>query len=190
MSIPAPAATAHAHPELQKLVDDGKLTVAAARALSALEPGAFCQHKSWGFGQVASWNLDNNQILINFGPKKDHAMQLAYAAETLRPIPTDHILARKVSDLPGTKKMVANDPVATVSLILEHTDHRRMTPVQMAAALTPEVFSGEAEFKRWWDNAKKLLKKDGRFVVPAKKTEFLEIREAPVAQNQALLFPV
>ena len=187
MSIPAPAAPAVVHPELQKLVDEGKVSVVAARALSALEPGAFCQHKSWGFGQVASWNLDNNQILIHFGAKKDHPMQLLYAAETCRPVPADHLLARKSSDLAGTKKLLANDPVGATRLILQHADHHRMTPAQMTALLTPDVLSGEAEFKRWWDNAKKLLKRDGGFVIPAKKTEFVEMREAPVAQTQALV---
>ncbi len=187
MSIPATAAPAVIHPDLQKLVDEGKLTVAVARALNALDPGAYCQHKSWGFGQVAGWNLDNNQILIHFGPKRGHAMQLPYAAETLRAIPTDHLLARKASDLPGTKKLVTSDPVAAVHLILQHADNRRVTAVHIAAMLIPDVLSGEAEFKRWWDNAKKLLKKDGRFDVPAKKTDFVELREEPVAQNQALL---
>jgi hypothetical protein len=52
--------------ELQKLVDAGKLTPAGAAQLNQLKPGAFCLHKSWGFGRVADWNLLLNQILIDF----------------------------------------------------------------------------------------------------------------------------
>jgi hypothetical protein len=37
--------------ELQKLVDAGKLTPAGAAQLNQLKPGAFCLHKSWGFGR-------------------------------------------------------------------------------------------------------------------------------------------
>ena len=185
MSTTALAAPAAVHPELQKLVDEGKLGTPAARALSALEPGAYCQHKSWGFGRVSSWSLDNNQILIDFGPKKAHPMQLSFAADTLRPIPDDHILARKASDLPGTKKFLADQPVGAVRGMLQHADNSRLTPAQIAAMLTPDVFSGETEFKRWWDNAKKLLKKDGGFTVPAKKTEFLEMHADSTTQGQA-----
>ena len=73
--------------ELQKLVDAGKLTIADASQLDQLKPGAFCLHKSWGFGRVADWNLLLNQILIDFEKKKAHPMQLHYAAENLTPIP-------------------------------------------------------------------------------------------------------
>ena len=185
-TVTAPAPTA-IHPELQKVVDEGRVTVAAARVLSALEPGSYCQHKSWGFGHVSSWDLAGNRILIHFGPKKDHAMQLQYAGDNLKPIPSEHLLARKAADLPGVKKMAADDPAKIVRLILEHSPGHKATPAQIAVLLTPEVVSGEAEFKRWWEGAKKHLKKDGCFVVPAKKTDFVEMREQTVGQNQALL---
>src|SRR5260370_22270567 len=35
----------------------------------------------------------------------------------------------------------------------------------------------EGEFKKGWDNAKKALRKDGRFTVPAKKTESITMRD-------------
>ena len=175
------------HPDLQKVVDEGKLNAAAARTLSALEPGAFTQHKSWGFGRVTAWNLDANQILIDFGPKKNHPMQLQYAGDNLRPVPAEHLLARKAADLPAVKKMASEDPAGVVRLILEHADGHKTTPAQMATLLIPDVLSGENEFKRWWEAAKKKLKGDGRFVIPAKKTEFMEMREESVGQHESLL---
>ena len=73
-------------PELQKLVDAGKLTLAAASELEKLKPGTFCLHKSWGFGRVSEWNLLLNQIVIDFAGKKSHPMQAQYAAENLTPL--------------------------------------------------------------------------------------------------------
>ena len=178
---------ASVHPDLQKAVDEGKLNVGAAQKLSALEPGAYTQHKSWGFGRVSAWNLDANQILIDFGPRKSHPMQLQYAGDNLRPIPDEHLLARKASDLPGVKKMAQEDPASLIRLVLEHSDGRKATPTQIAALLIPEVVSGENEFKRWWDSAKKKLKGDGSFVIPAKKTEFVEMREQSAGAYEALL---
>jgi len=40
-------------PELEKLIEAGKLTSKAAEKLDALKPGTFCLHKSWGFGRIA-----------------------------------------------------------------------------------------------------------------------------------------
>jgi transcription elongation GreA/GreB family factor len=185
MSTPAPAAPIH--PEMQKLIDEGKLTSTAARTLSAMEPGAYCQHKSWGFGRVTAWNLPENQIRIDFATKLNHPMQLQYAGDNLRVIPPDHFLARKADDLAGVKKMAAEDPVALVSLILQHSEGQRATPAQIAALLIPDAIGGETEFKRWWDNAKKSLKKDGRFAVPAKKTDFVEMRAEAVGHTQELI---
>src|SRR5258708_13873234 len=98
--------------ELEKLVEASKLTSKAAEKLDALKPGKFCLHKSWGFGRVAEWNLLLNQILIDFVGKKNHPMQLQYAAENLEVIPPEHFLARKASDLAAMKKMAKDDPVA------------------------------------------------------------------------------
>ena len=83
--------------------------------------------------------------------------------------------------------MAQEDPAGVVRLILEHSDHKKATPTQIAALLIPEVLSGENEFKRWWDSAKKKLKGDGRFVIPAKKTEFVEMREQATAAHETLL---
>src|ERR1700730_13660800 len=105
--------------ELEKLVEAGKLTTKAAQQLDKLKPGAFCLHKSWGFGKVAEWNLLLNQILIDFPGKKGHAMQLQYAAENLTVIPPEHFLARKAIDLAKIKEQLKKEPAAIVRNILE-----------------------------------------------------------------------
>src|SRR5256885_17169373 len=100
--------------ELEKLVEAGKLTARQADQLRALQPGSFCLHKSWGFGRVAEWNLLLNQILIDFRGKKAHPMQLQYAADNLTPIPPEHFLARKATDLDSVKKLAKEDPLELV----------------------------------------------------------------------------
>src|SRR5437762_2907749 len=108
--------------ELEKLVESGKLTNKAAEQLEPLRPGSFCLHKSWGFGQVAEWNLLLNQIVIDFKTKAKHPMQLAYAAENLTPIPAGHFLARKVKEPNAIKALLKSDPAAVVRNILEGFD--------------------------------------------------------------------
>src|SRR3954452_20224854 len=106
-------------PELEKLVEGGKLSAQQADHLSALKPGTFCLHKSWGFGRVAEWNLLLNQILIDFEKKKSHPMQLQYAAENLTPIPAGHFLAQKATDLPALKTQLKENPTGVMRNILE-----------------------------------------------------------------------
>ena len=171
--------------ELEKLVEAGKLTSKAAEKLDALKPGTFCLHKSWGFGRVADWNLLLNQILIDFTGKKAHPMQLEYAAENLTVIPPDHFLARKAGDLAATKKLAKDDPVALVRNILESLNGDA-TAQQISEWMVPDVFS-EAEWKRWWESARKQLKSSGAFSIPAKKTEPIQIRAEGISHADELI---
>ena len=171
--------------ELEKLVEAGKLTSKAAEKLDSLKPGKFCLHKSWGFGRVAEWNLLLNQILIDFSGKKGHAMQLEYAAENLTVIPAEHFLARKATDLAGTKKLAKEDPAALVRNILESVDGQA-TAQQISDWMVPDLFT-EAEWKKWWESARRQMKASGAFSIPVKKTEPVQIRAEGVSHADELI---
>ena len=171
--------------ELEKLVESGKLTTKAAEQLEQLRPGSFCLHKSWGFGQVAEWNLLLNQIVIDFKSKLKHPMQLGYAAENLIPIPSKHFLARKVNEPDAIKVLLKSDPAAVVRNILEGFNGRA-TLAQISELLVGDLFT-EAEWKRWWTSAKKAMKASGYFSVPTKKSEPIALRAEPVSRAEELL---
>jgi len=172
-------------PDLQKLVEAGKITTADAGQLEQLKPDTFCLHKSWGFGRVAEWNLLLNQILIDFEKKKAHPMQLQYAAQNLTPIPAGHFLAQKASDLVALKNQLKEDPVGVVRNILESLGGKA-TQAQISGWLLGDVFN-EPEFKRWWEATKKLLKKERHFLIPTKKTDPVELRAVPVSRADELI---
>src|SRR5256714_4420059 len=171
--------------ELEKLVEAGKLSARQADQLEQLRPGAYCLHKSWGFGRVAEWNLLLNQILIDFPAKKSHPMQLAYAADNLMPLSAEHFLTRKATDLAGIKELLKTDPAAVVRNILESLGGSG-TVQQISQMMIGELFN-EAEWKRWWSSTTKALKKDGFFHLPAKKTEAIQLRGEKVSRADELL---
>lgn len=171
--------------ELQKLVDAGKLTTAGAEQLEQLKPGAFCLHKSWGFGRVAEWNLLLNQVLIDFERKKAHPMQLQYAADNLTPIPAEHFLAKKATNLPSLKKLLKEAPAEMMRNILESLGGKA-TQAQISQWLTGDIFT-EPEFKKWWSATKALIKKEGTFLIPTKKNDPIELRSSAVSRADELL---
>ncbi len=172
-------------PELQKLVEAGKLTSRGAEQLEKLKPGTFCLHKSWGFGRVSEWNLLLNQIVIDFASKKSHPMQVQYAADNLTPLAPEHFLARKATDLAAIKNLARENPAALVRNILESLDGKA-TAQQISEWLVGDVFT-EAEWKRWWESTKKALKASGAFSIPAKKTEPIQIRSEGVSHADELI---
>jgi len=170
--------------ELEKLVEAGKLTTKSAGQLEKLKPGAFCLHKSWGFGRVREWNLLLNQIVIDFATKKVHPMQAQYAAENLTPLAPEHFLVRKATAMGSIKNLTKEDPVALVQNILQSLDGKASAQ-QIGEWLIGDVFT-ESEWKRWWESTRKALKASGRFSIPAKKTDPIEIRGEGVSQADEL----
>ena len=171
--------------DLEKLVESGKLTATGAEQLEKLKPGTFCLHKSWGFGRVTEWNLLLNQVVIDFAGKKSHPMQIQYAAANLTPLPPEHFLVRKASDLMSIKTLARQEPVAVVRNILESRGGYA-TVGQISEWLIGDVFT-EAEWKRWWESTKKSLKASGAFSVPAKKTESVQLRREGVSHTDELV---
>ena len=172
-------------PEIQKAIDAGKITPQTGAALNELKPGSYCLHKSWGFGQVDSFDFLVGQMTIHFKSKRDHSMQLDYAAESLQPIPLDHILAQKATNLAEVKQRAKEDSTGLIRSILK-SHGGKMSVDQLSRTLLPDVFN-ETEFKRWWDSAKKALKKDGCFTIPMKKTDPIELRDAAVSRGEEML---
>src|SRR5205809_3899795 len=171
--------------EAQKLVELGKLTEKAAEQLGKLKPGTFCLHKSWGFGRVTERNLLLNQIVIDVASKKAHPMQVQYAAENLTPLSREHFLARKANNLTSIKMLARDEPVAVVRNIVESLGGQA-TVAQIGEWLVNDVLT-EAEWKRWWESTKKLLKASGAFSIPAKNTEPIQLRGEGVSHTDELI---
>ncbi|MEP6698943.1 MAG: hypothetical protein ABJB09_04360, partial [Verrucomicrobiota bacterium] len=171
--------------ELEKLVESGKLTARAGDQLEKLKTGTYCLHKSWGFGRVKEWNLLLNQIVIDFPGKKAHPMQLSYAADNLVVIPPEHFLAKKANDLKAVKEMVKKDPTALMRNLLESLGGSA-TVTQISQLMLGDIFS-EPEWKKWWDATKKLLNKEGHFLIPTKKSEPIQLRGEKVSRADELI---
>ncbi len=159
--------------------------IAKADTLLALTVGAFCQHKSWGFGHVKTFDATLNRIVVAFPHNPGHAMQLSYAAESLTPVSADHIEVRKMSELENLKSLAATKPLELLHTILVSFNHS-ITPDRVEAVLSGSIVPA-ADWKKWLDNVKKLAKRDPHIAWPAKKTEPIILRTVPVTQQDDLL---
>ena len=85
--------------EFEKLAAAGKIEGKHVPALTQLAEAGCCTHRSWGFGRIKTVDTVFARFSIDFPGKPGHPMDLAFAAESLKPVPKDHILARKATDL-------------------------------------------------------------------------------------------
>src|SRR5580704_12313607 len=170
--------------ELEKLAAAGKLTRQNVEALVTLTESGYCFHRSWGFGKIISMDPVFARCVIDFQTKAGHTMDLVFAAESLKPISSDHIYARKVSDLDGLRQMAALHHLDLIKLVLQSFGNRA-TLDQIQLVLVPDVIKDD--WKKWWEAAKRELKKDGHFQVPVKKTEPIIYQAKEVTLQDRLL---
>jgi transcription elongation factor GreA-like protein len=170
--------------ELEKLVAAGKIGRQHVEPLLRLAQSGYCMHRSWGFGKITTVDTVFARFTIDFQSKAGHSMDLAFAAESLKPISPDHILARKASDLQSLRQMAALNHLDLIKLVLQSYGGRA-TVEQVQQALVPDVIADD--WKKWWEVAKRELKKDGHFLVPAKKSDPILFQAKEVSLQDRLM---
>ena len=170
--------------EFEKMAAAGKLERHHIEALVQLTNTGFCMHRSWGFGRIKTVDTVFARFMIDFDNKAGHTMDLAFAAESLKPIAKDHILARKASDLEELRQMAATHHLELVKLVL-NSYGGKATVDQIQQALVPDVIG--SDWKKWWEVARRELKKDGHFQVPLKKTDPLVYQTKEVSLQERLM---
>ncbi len=160
--------------------------LAKARAkLEAMQPGAFCLHRAWGFGKIREYDVATGKLIIEFdGDKAAHPMDPAFCVERLELLPATNILVRHRNDPAAIDEMLKKHPADLVVEILHHAPDRTMSSVELENLLARLL--GE-RFKKWWAGAKKHLAKDSRVAFPGRKSEPFVLREEPLKPEQEIL---
>lgn len=158
---------------------------AAKPKLEAMEPGAYVVHRSWGFGQIKSYDEAAQRLIIDFKEKKGHAMDPAFCISTMEVLPAKHLLVRKETDTAKINALIADNPAQLVVEALQAYPNNAATVIEIEITLAQVL--GEEKFKKWWSVAKKLVAKDARVSVPEKKTDCYVLRETPVSAEDEIL---
>lgn len=153
--------------EFEKLAAQGKIEGRHVAALTQLAEAGCCTHRSWGFGRIKTVDTVFARFTIDFAGKPAHPMDLAFAAESLKPVSKDHILARKATDLDAVRHLAAHH-IELIKIVL-NSYGGKATADQIQQVLAPDVIT--EDWRKWWETARREMKKDGHFIVPAKKTE-------------------
>ncbi|HEY1170833.1 MAG TPA: GreA/GreB family elongation factor [Verrucomicrobiae bacterium] len=170
--------------EFEKLALAGKINIKHVDVLVQLAQGGYCMHRSWGFGRITTVDTVFARFTIDFQGKAGHSMDLSFAADSLKPIAKDHILARKASDINSLRQMAALHHLDLIKLVLSSYGGQASVD-QIQTALVPDVIA--SDWKKWWEVAKREMKKDGHYIVPLKKNEPVVMREQTVSLQDRLL---
>lgn len=140
--------------------------------LRALKPGTLCYDATWGAGTVRGTDGFYKKVTIDFEKRQGHELSYTYAGETLQLLDEDHLLARKIRDPQALAALIASDPAEVVRITLRSFGNMPVAALQ--EVLIPRLMH-ESVWKAFWEAARRALKKDPLFEIPAKRTEPLRI---------------
>jgi transcription elongation factor GreA len=170
---------------VQALIAKNPSLKASKAKLEAMEPGAYCVHRSWGFGQIQEYDEADQKLLIDFKGKAKHRMDPAFCLGTLDVLPPKHLLVRKEIEPEKIEELIAQKPVQLIVETLAAFPNKATTAIDLEIIL--EQTLGEERFKKWWSATKKQVAKDPRIAVPAKKTECYVLRDEPVSAEDEII---
>jgi transcription elongation GreA/GreB family factor len=173
------------HPDVEKLVEAGKIPKPVGERLSQLSPGNFCLHKSFGAGKITAWDFGGKKITVDFERSSGQEMDLQFAMQKTEWIAPDDFRAVKIEQIEELRKLAKEDSVALVVHILQ--SHGGMITGEAIETLVSGTVIPEKDYKKWWDATKKAVKESRKAVVPTKRTEPIVLRDSGITPAQALL---
>ena len=150
--------------------------------LKTMVPGAVCRHRSWGVGEIVSRDEALGSLLIDFRTKKGHAMEFEYASQTLRVLAEEHFEARILKNPAALKDQAGKEPGEVMKQAVLQLG-REATTARLEEAFVPHLFTA-SDWKKFWESAKRAMRKDARFLIPTKRTDPIQYLEnAPQAKS-------
>jgi len=125
------------------------------------------------------------KMTVDFVGRVGHSIDLAFAPRILTPIAKEHIEARKATDMDGLKQMAALHHDEVIKVIVDSYGNLATTD-KVKEALVPDVIDAD-DYKKWWETARREMKKGGHFKVPTKKMEAIKYQSEDTPLQDRLL---
>jgi len=155
--------------------------------LEAMQPGAYCIHRSWGMGVIRDYDEKTQRLVIDFedSDKKGHAMDPAFCVDKLDVLPAESILVRQRTEPTVIEDMIKKNPTDLVVEVLSHCTDNSASQAELERQLSRVL--GERRFKKWWLATRKLMVKDPRIAVPSRKSDPYILRDEPVRAEDEVM---
>lgn len=148
------------------------------RVLISLAPGMLCMDKTWGFGVIKHLDAFYKKVAIDFEKKHGHELGFEYAAAVLILPDDSHILVMKHRDPAKLQELVKCSPAEVVKIVLRC--YGSMNVNQIQERLMPGIVA-IANWKPFWDGARKALKSDKLVNFPASRLDPISLLHAEKA---------
>lgn len=129
--------------------------------------------KAWGFGVIKRVDSFYKRIIVDFNNRPNHAISFATACASLTRAPRLHFWTILHNEPQNVVKLVEEEPGKLVQLLLRSFGPMPVTRLQ--ERLQDAKLVGPAEWKNFWEKARRELKNDARVKIPVRRTDSIQI---------------
>jgi transcription elongation GreA/GreB family factor len=153
------------------------------RHLRSMKKGMLCYNKTWGFGIINRVDPFYQKVEVAFEKKGDHELGFSYAADSLEVLTDDHLMAIRHKKPDEFVKLMKENPAEIIRMTLRSYGPLSLNLIQ--DHFMPDLIATEADWKKFWDTARKDLKNDPLIEIPSKRTDPLRLRRKAKAYDQS-----
>ncbi|NOU36651.1 MAG: hypothetical protein HOO88_07765 [Kiritimatiellaceae bacterium] len=150
--------------------------------LRSMKKGMLCYNKTWGFGIVNRVDPFYQKVEVSFEKKGDHELAFSYAADALDVLTDDHLMAVRHNNPDEFVRLMKENPAEIIRMTLRSYGPLSLNLIQ--DHFMPDLIATEADWKKFWDAARKDLKNDPLIEIPSKRTDPLRLRRKAKAYDQ------
>ena len=132
---------------------------------------------TWGLGKVKKVDSFYRRITVDFKTKRGHQFTYAAAVDMLVSAPEDHVLVKREADPAAFEKMQKEQPDELVKAVVR-SNGSSMTLIRLEDYCVANGFVKSVNWKTFWEKARAGLRHDKCVVIPAKKTDPIQLRAA------------
>ena len=164
----------------QRPLDESLVRLEKLVAFNANIPGPAgtkVLNATWGLGTVKKIDGFYKRITVDFRTRKGHQFAFSAACDMLEVAPKDHILVLRETAPADFDALLKDKPGAFVKKVIQ-SNGSSMTLIRLEDYCVANGFVKSVNWKKFWDAARVELKQDACVVIPAKKTEPIQIKAA------------
>ena len=143
--------------------------------LLAFQPGRLVLNTTWGLGEIRRLDAFYRRITVDFRNRKGHQMTFDAACETLVFAPEDHILVTARVDQGRVLTQIKEAPGEFVKEMLKSFGDMPVTRLEELCA--QHGFVKQANWKKFWEQARVELRKDKLVEIPTRRAEPLHLKK-------------
>ena len=144
--------------------------------LLSFQQGSLVLSEAWGLGVVKRLDYFYRRITVDFKTRKGHQFTYTAATDMLERAPDNHILVLRRSDPERVEAMLRDKKGEFVKAVLK--SYGDMPVVKLENICVSNGFVKSVNWKKFWEEARADLRKDGLVSIPVKRTDPIQLKES------------